>query len=118
MSRLFSVVYVKILNGNFNWKSNAISSGRYTAMNIASCNKTVEFRIFNSSTRIERILKNYEVIFSLIDFTNTDSLPTHMNYLKYIAKNQNKYKYLYEFCVEKELIKVEDNEPKVNLFVA
>ena len=108
----------KILNGNYNWKSNAISNQRYTAMNIASSNKTVEFRIFNSSTRIERILKNYEIIFSLIDFTNTDSLPTHMNYLKYIAKNQNKYKYLYEFCVEKELIKVEDDETKVNLFVA
>ena len=47
---------------------------RYIAMNCSPNNKTVEFRIFNSSTRVERILKNYEIVFSLIDFTNTFSI--------------------------------------------
>lgn len=80
----------------------SIDSGRYTAINVTD--NTIEFRIFNSNTRIERVMKNYEVIFSLLDFTKENILPTMRNYLNYIVDNNEKYKYLYDFLIEKKLV--------------
>ena len=96
----------KILNNQFDWKNNYLDRNRdrYSAMNCSPNNKTVEFRIFNSSTRVERILKNYEIVFSLIDFTNTNTEVTHKNYVQFVVDNKDKYKYLYEFLLEKELV--------------
>lgn len=75
---------------------------RYHAINTQN-NNTIEFRIFNSNLRIERITKNAEVIFSLLDFTNTSKLPTMTNYLNFVCENKEKYMYLYNFLLEKKI---------------
>lgn len=75
---------------------------RYHAINTQNDN-TIEFRIFNSNLRIERITKNAEVIFSLLDFTNTNKLPTMTNYLNFVCENKEKYMYLYNFLLEKKI---------------
>jgi hypothetical protein len=78
-----------------------VTSGRYTAINV--CCNTVEFRIFNSNLRPERIAKNAEVIFSLLDFSKTKIMPTMTNYLRYIDKHKKKYKHLFNFLIEKHI---------------
>lgn len=75
---------------------------RYTAINTRNEN-TIEFRIFNSNMRIERIVKNAEVIFSLLDFTKTNKMPTMTNYLNFVEENSDKYRVFYEFLVEKRI---------------
>ena len=97
----------QITSGNINWK-NGLANGRRCAMNIQSTAQTVEFRIFNSSTKVDRILERYEVIFSLMDFGKTDIAVSHINYLKFIAQNKKKYSNLYELLVEKSVINEDD----------
>ena len=77
-----------------------LSSGRYTAINAYNAS-TVEFRIFNSNIRPERIIKNAQVIFSLLDFTNTEALPTYHNYIRFVEDNRGEYRELWDFLVEK-----------------
>ena len=43
-------------------------NGRYTALNYDARTQTYEFRIFNSNTRIERIKKNIQTVYSLVDY--------------------------------------------------
>jgi hypothetical protein len=82
----------KCINGNH----------RYSAINTQN-NNTIEFRMFNSNLRMGRIKKNAEVIFSLLDFTKTEELPTMANYLNFVFRNSDKYNNLYEFLLEKQL---------------
>lgn len=82
---------------------------RYTAINTKN-DSTYEFRIFNSNIRPERIIKNAEVIFSLIDFCKTDKLPTMGNYLRFVAKNKEQYKDFYEFLLEKKIIQSDEQK--------
>lgn len=79
-----------------------ISGNRYFGVNTQN-KHTTEFRIFNSNIRIERIIKNAEVIFSLLDFADTGIMPTMNNYLLFIENNKDKYKYLFDFLVEKHI---------------
>lgn len=79
-----------------------IGSGRYLAINTLNFH-TVEFRIFNSNTRPERIIKNAQVIFSLIDFTKTKRKVSMKNYLKFIEEHRKDYKELYDFLIEKHI---------------
>lgn len=92
----------QILSGARNWK-NGIMDTR-GAMNIVSSANTIEFRIFNSSTIPERIMERFEVIFSLKDFADTEIEVSHANYIKYIEHNKDKYTFLYDYLVEKEVI--------------
>lgn len=77
-----------------------IDNTRYTAINMRN-NDTIEFRIFNSNIRTERIIKNMQVIFSLLDFTKTDKLPTFHNYMRFVEENRGDYRELWEFLLEK-----------------
>lgn len=101
-----------ILTGNTNWKNGVMTTRG--AINIRSEASTVEFRLFNSSTRVDRILERYEVIFSLMDFADTDIEVSHVNYIKFIGNNKKKYQYLYDYLVEKEVIN--DDEKTINVF--
>lgn len=76
---------------------------RYKCINLENRN-TYEFRIFNSNLRVERIIKDAQVIFSLIDFTATDELPTMRNYLNFVMRNRETYPEYAEFLIEKEII--------------
>lgn len=75
---------------------------RYLAINTRNVN-TIEFRMFNSNTRPERIIKNAQVIFSLIDFTKTKTRVSMKNYLKFIEDHRKDYKELYDFLIEKHI---------------
>lgn len=79
-----------------------IGYSRYMAINTQNEN-TIEFRIFNSSLRIERIIKNAQVIFALIDFTKTKKKACMKNFLKFIEDNRSDYKELYDFLIEKHI---------------
>lgn len=82
---------------------------RYQALNYDSRTNTFEFRIFNSSTRVDRIFKNIEVVYSLIDFAKSKNASTNIeDYIAYIMNNRYKYNYLFNFMIKKELIKMED----------
>jgi glutaredoxin-related protein len=75
---------------------------RYLAINTRNIN-TIEFRMFNSNTRPERIIKNAQVIFSLIDFTKTKIKVSMKNYLRFIEDHRKDYKELYDFLIEKHI---------------
>lgn len=47
----------------------SIGSSRYTAVNYDDRTRTYEFRIFNSNLRIERIMKNIQIVKAIIDYT-------------------------------------------------
>lgn len=80
-----------------------IGNKRYMAINNLPDN-TTEIRLFNSNLRIERVMKNFEVVFSLLDFTATDKLPKVTNYVDFVIKNRDRYKYFADFLEEKHIV--------------
>lgn len=79
---------------------NDISSSRYTALNMTR--HTLEFRIFNSSLRYDRVLKNAEFVCSLYEFTKTDNPMYVKDYLNWLKDNSEEYKELIDFLNETE----------------
>lgn len=79
-----------------------IGSSRYSAINTGN-EDTVEFRVFNSNTRIERIVKNAEVIFSLLDYSKTSKPMFLHRYLDFVFNKKDKYKELRDFLIEKNI---------------
>ena len=77
-----------------------ISSSRYTALNMTR--HTLEFRIFNSSLRYDRVLKNAEFVCSLFEFTKTDNPMYVKDYLNWLKDNSEEYKELIDFLNETE----------------
>ena len=77
-----------------------ISSSRYTALNMTR--HTLEFRIFNSSLRYDRVLKNAEFVCSLFEFTKTDKPMYVKDYLDWLKDNPEEYKELIDFLNETE----------------
>lgn len=75
------------------------SSSRYVGMNLT--NNTVEFRIFNSNLRLERVLKNLELVEALVNFSKTKYKPTMRMFLGYIKVHKQRYSNAYDFIVEK-----------------
>lgn len=80
-----------------------LHDSRYRAINLEN-KKTIEFRIFNSNLRVDRIMKDAQVIFSLIDFTATKELPTMRNYLNFVMRNSCRYKEFADFLIEKNIV--------------
>lgn len=78
------------------------SGTRYCAIN--STPNTIEFRIFNSNLRIERVLKNIEVCQSLYDFTaqTRSDNPKITTYINYVRRHKDKYPNLVAFLKEKD----------------
>lgn len=79
-----------------------IGSSKYSAINTNNTD-TVEFRVFNSNTRIERIIKNAEVIFSLLDYSKTSKQMFLHRYLDFVFEKKDKYEKFCDFLVEKSI---------------
>lgn len=72
---------------------------RYQAINQCNSN-TIEFRIFQSTTKIERILKNIEFCDACIQFTKLPYLIselTEKRFVSFVSENKEKYPNLLEF---------------------
>lgn len=85
---------------------------RYMGVNTKN-SRTTEFRIFNSNIRISRIIKNAEVVFSLLDFAATNIMPTMNNYLLFVENNKDKYSYLFDFLLEKRIWTTKEQKVKI-----
>ena len=77
-------------------------SNRYELLNIDSRTRTLEFRMFNSNLRTERIMKNIEVVLSLLDYVETYYTVDMYNknlftWLDYVKRNKEKYPNLVAF---------------------
>lgn len=88
----------------------SVSSSRHTALNHDSTRThTYEFRIFNSSLRLDRILKNIECVVALLDYTkkyaNSDRPVCHTtNFLKYVVDRRIFYPNLNAFLEENRIV--------------
>lgn len=81
---------------------------RYTALNYDSRTGTYEFRIFNSNTRIERIKKNIQTVYSLVDYAKHKEETYHSastgDYIDFVKENSVFYPDLYEFMYEMGIV--------------
>lgn len=82
-----------------------IQSSRYELLNNDERTWTLEFRMFNSNLRIERIMKNIEVVYSLIDYVDTYYTTDMYNHslftwMRYVKNNAEKYPNLNSFIDE------------------
>lgn len=81
-------------------------STRYEAINLDERTETLEFRMFNSNLRIERIFKNIEMVYSLLDYINSDSWTSWSDlydWMRFVYDNNVNYPNLYLFIEEKHL---------------
>lgn len=87
-----------------------VSNSRHTALNHdGRRTHTYEFRIFNSSLRIDRILKNIECVVALLDYTSkyaTYERPTchTTDFLKWVVARKIFYPNLNRFLEEKQIV--------------
>ena len=88
----------------------AVCTSRHTALNHDSIRThTYEFRIFNSSLRIDRILKNVECVMALLDYTrkyaNCDRPRCNTtDFLQYVTERKVFYPNLNAFLEEQKII--------------
>ena len=79
---------------------------RYESLNLDDRTGTLEFRIFNSNLRVERILKNIEMVYALLDYINSSSWNSSSDlydWMKFVYDNNVVYPNLYLFIEEKQL---------------
>lgn len=74
-----------------------------TALNYDYRTGTHELRIFNSSIRLDRVLKNMECLFALEDYVRMQDklICTTRRFLKFVDNNYKKYRYFVDFLHEK-----------------
>ena len=79
---------------------------RHTALNYDDRTETYEFRIFNSNTRIERILKNFEIVLALMAYSKEEKegYADTKGFLKFIDSRKLFYPNLSAFVQEKGII--------------
>ena len=82
-----------------------LQDNRYELLNIDSRTRTLEFRMFNSNLRTERIMKNIEVVLSLLDYVETyytvEMYDKNLfTWLDYVRRNEEKYPNLVAFINE------------------
>ncbi len=84
-----------------------ISTKRYTALNRDTRTHTYEIRIFNSNTRIERVMKNMECVFALVDYTKQEANSPYkcdtQGFLRYVKEHRLEYPNLYAFMLERKI---------------
>ena len=85
-----------------------LQDNRYELLNIDSRTRTLEFRMFNSNLRTERIMKNIEVVLSLLDYVETyytvDMYDKNLfTWLDYVRRNEEKYPNLVRFINEDKI---------------
>ena len=75
---------------------------RYTAIN-QKCSNTVEFRIFQTSCRKDRVLKNIQFVDAIVNYCRKPILINEMSknsFEHYVAKNKGKYPELLAYISE------------------
>jgi hypothetical protein len=77
-------------------------TGRYAALNITE--ETLEFRLFNSNLRIERVRKNMEFVYALYRYTSKTKNVTWEGLMSWIKRNKKSVPNLYGFLIEKGII--------------
>lgn len=85
-----------------------LQCNRYELLNIDTRTRTLEFRMFNSNLRTERIMKNIEVVLSLLDYVETYYTVEMYNknlftWLDYVKRNEEKYPNLVRFINEDKI---------------
>ena len=83
-----------------------LQNNRYESLNLDDRTETLEFRIFNSNLRVERILKNIEIVYSLLDYVNSSSWNSSSDlydWMKFVYDNNVVYPNLCLFIEEKQL---------------
>lgn len=90
----------------FHWAS-PYSTNRYGAIHYGERTNTYEMRIFNSNLRIERVIKNFEVLLSMIEYSETSErgCMTMEQYLEWVMQTENRYECLKCFIKEKHIDK-------------
>lgn len=79
---------------------------RYESLNLDDRTGTLEFRIFNSNLRVERISKNIEMVYALLDYINSSSWNSSSDlydWMNFVYDNNVNYPNLYLFIEEKQL---------------
>lgn len=81
---------------------------RYELLNMDGRTQTLEFRMFNSNLRTERIMKNIEVVLSLLDYVETYYTveiydKNLFTWLDYVERNEEKYPNLVAFINEDKI---------------
>ena len=83
-----------------------LQDNRYEALNLDDRTGTLEFRIFNSNLRVERISKNIEMVYALLDYINSSSWSSSSDlydWMRFVYNNNVLYPNLYLFIEEKQL---------------
>ena len=85
-----------------------LQDNRYELLNMDSRTQTLEFRMFNSNLRTERIMKNIEVVLSLLDYVDTYYTVNMYDknlftWLDYVKRNEEKYPNLARFINEDKI---------------
>lgn len=115
--RLFLALTQRTRSDLEEWASNNVSydismeyawyqNTRYEAINVDERTSTLEFRIFNSNLRIERIFKNIEMVYALLDYINSDNWTSSSDlydWMQFVYDNNVNYPNLYLFIEEKHL---------------
>lgn len=85
---------------------NCVDYERHTALNYDDRTDTYEFRIFNSNTRVERILKNFEIVLALMAYSKEEKegYADTKGFLRYIDSRKLFYPNLSAFVQEKGII--------------
>lgn len=81
-------------------------TSRYEALNLDNRTGTLEFRIFNSNLMVERISKNIEMVYALLDYINSNSWNSSSDlydWMRFVYDNNVVYPNLYLFMEEKQL---------------
>lgn len=83
-----------------------LQNTRYEALNLDDRTGTLEFRMFNSNLRVERISKNIEMVYALLDYINSNSWSSSSDlydWMRFVYDNNVLYPNLYLFIEEKQL---------------
>jgi formylmethanofuran dehydrogenase subunit E len=79
---------------------------RYVALNMTG--RTIEFRIFNSSIRPERVLKNIEFVQALYEYTAQNTSAKWEDYRDFVIGRKDRFGNLCAFMIEKGLYSPEE----------
>ena len=91
------------------YNNNCIKTNtHYTALVNDGRTRTYEFRIFNSNLKLDRILKNYECVLALLDYTKQHQDIDHpycntQDFINYVLENPFIYRNLYNFFIERKI---------------